>query len=378
LAARGDLARRAVVALVVAGAALACVASSVVASTDLGGSLRADWEVSEASLLVLENLAMTVSLVGETWRTSGRTTLTDGVLSSFNVTDERTLGPLRLRSTCVFDPDDGFSYFGSSMRFALLDMRVGNYAFLSRDPSLSYDQVTARWTEGDVSLSGVWRVGLCPLEFRSGQVGGQWYVPGCDLFMDVRCAFTCTEGFDYLRVTGRLVRFPLLSNEVIETELRLKLQFEADRKSLTPSLRMRTRQVNACMTPHLELVVGASPIDVEGVEVYGWTVEFSAAEFIEMVLATSFDSARNRELTGKADYWEAWKLLGRAGGCCGRDLEWRLAVYFEEDAGSLFDWGLTTALVEIPLGEALKVRFGAEFSATLPHWILDVGLELRF
>ena len=375
---RDDLVRGAIAALVVVAAGLACVTPGAIASIGLDGAFRVDLEASETAQLALANLMTLVAISGETWRTSGRVIFTDGAFSSFGVTDERTFGPFQLRSTCVFDPDVGFSHLGSTALFSLLNVQMGNYVFLSHDPALSYDQLTMKWSAGDVSLSGVWRVGLCPLEFRSAQVAGQWYVPSCELFMDVRSAFTCDKGFDYLRVTGRLPRVPFLSNDVIETDLRVTVQFDADRKTFTPSLRMRSRKVNACMTPYVRLVAGGTPLEVEGVELYGWLVECSVDDFVEIQLATSLDPTQNRELTGNADYWAAWKLRGRGEGCCGRDLAWELAVYFEENGDSLFDWGLTDASVEIPLGERLTARFGSEFGTKSPHWMLNAGLELRF
>ena len=374
----GDFVRRSIAGLLAVGALMVCLASGASASVELGGSFRVDLEVSETEPPALARLGATIAIFGEAWRTTGRLTVTDGEFTAFDVTDERTFGPFRLRSVCVFDPDVGFSYLGSTARFVLFDVQMGNYVFLSQDPALSYDQLTARWTGGDVSLSVVWRSGLCPVEFRSAQVVGQWYVASCDLFMDVRSAFTGSDGFDYLRATGRFPRVPFLSGDVIETELQLGVQFETDRMSFSSSLRIRAGKINACMTPYVQLLDGASPLEVEGIEVYGWTVECSVAGFVDLLMATSLDPARNRELTGEADYWEAWKLRGAAPGCCGRDLAWELAVYFEEGGDSLFDCGRTIVAAEIPVGERLTARFGAEFSAASPHWVLDAGLEVRF
>lgn len=378
MGARDDPVRGAITALLVVCAVAVCFALGVSASIEFDGSFRADLEASETAQLALENLTAVVGFSGETWRTAGRITLTNGEFSSLDVTDERTFGPFQLRSVCVFDPDVGFSYLSSTARFALFDVQMGNYVFVSQEPSRSYDQLTARWTEGGLSLTGVCRVGLCPMEFRSAWAAGQWYVPSCDLFMDVRSAFTCAEGFDYLRATGRFRRVPFLSNDVIETELRLTVQFETDQKSFTPSLRMRAQKVNACMTPYVRLASGGSPLEVKGVELYGWTVECSVEDFVELLLATSLDPTRNRELTGEADYGEAWKLRGAVRSCCGRDLLWQLSTYFEDSGGTLFSWGLTTVSVEIPLGERLTARVGAKSRKTSPCWLLNVGLELRF
>jgi hypothetical protein len=358
--------------------AVACVAVSVVGQSDLEGSLRVDLEASETSLLVVRNLSAVVSLIGEMWRTSGRLLFTGGEFSSFGVTDVRAFGPFQLRSTCVFNPDIGFSHLSSTARFTLLGVQWGNYVFLSKDPSSSYDQLTARWTEGGISLSGVWRVGLCPLEFRDAQAAGQWYIPSCDLFMDVRSAFTCADGFDYLRVTGRFPRVPFLSNDVIETELRLTIQFEVDGKTFSPALRMKAGRINACMTPYVRVVEGASFLELDGVAVYGWTVGCSIGESVEALFATSLDPASNQELTGDAVYWEAWKLRGAVESCCGRDLLWALSTYFGEPTGTLFSWGLTTVSADIPLGESLTARIGAKFAATSPKWVLSAGLELRY
>ena len=375
---RDDLVRGVSTGLLVVCAVTICLAFRTTALAATGGSFGVDLQSSETAQLVLKSLTTVVAFSGETWRTAGRVTLTDGEFSAFDVTDERTFGPFRLRSLCVFNPDVGFSYLSSTARFALLEVEMGNYAFLSRDAAVSYDQLTARWTQGDVSLSGVLRVGLCPLEFRNALVAGQWYVPSCGLFVDVRSAFTCTEGFDYLRVTGRFPRVPFLSNDVIETELRLTIQFETDRKSFTPSLRMRAQGVSACVTPHVQLVGGESPLEVGGVELYGWTVGCSVEDSVELLFATSLDPTRNRELTGEADYWEAWKLHGTVGNCCGRDLLWELSTYFADSGAALFSWGLTTASAEIPLGERLTARVGAEFRESSPRWLLDAGFEVRW
>ena len=337
-----------------------------------------DVTASETELPALANLVATLAMLGESWRTAGRLTLTNGEFVAFDVTDDRSFGPFRLRSICVFDPDIGFSYLGSTARFTLADVDMGSYVFLSHDPLLSYEQLTVRWAEADLVLSGTVRIGLCPFEFRSALGARQWYVPSCDLFMDVRSSFTCAEGFDFLRITGRFPRIPFLSNDVVETELRLTLQFETDTKSFTPSLRMRAGQINACLSPSLEVVEGPSFFELDGVRLYGWTMECSVSEDLELLLATSLDPARNRELTGEADYWEVWKLRGRARGCCGSDMLWELATYFEEADGSLFSWGSTSASADVPLGERLTIRIATGFAASSPHWELTAGWEIRF
>ena len=375
---RSDLVRGTASLLLIAGAAIACCPASLAGPVDMDGSLRTDVEASETELPALANLVATVAVFGEAWRTTGRMTLADGEFVAFDVTDDRSFGPFRLRSICVFDPDIGFSYLASTARFTLADVEMGSYVFLSRDPSLSYGQLTGRRTEGDLVLSGTVRTGLCPFEFRSALVAGQWYVPSCDLFMDVRSSLTSAVGFDFLRITGRFPRLPFLSNDVVETELRLTLQFDTDRKTFMPSLQMRAGQINACMSPSLEVVVGPSSFELDGVKLYGWTVECAVSDAVEALLATSLDPARNRELTGEADYWEMWKLRGRVEGCCGSDLLWELATYFEDAGGSLFDWGATSVSVDAPLGERLTIRVAARFAAGSPHWKLTAGGEIRF
>ena len=359
------------------GAVLLFVVAAA-ASAQLGGSFRADLEASEIDSFALKGLTAVATLSGETWRTSARLVLADNEVTSLDVTDERTFGPLWTRSTCVFDPQIGFSYLGSTVRFTLLDLQLGNYAFLSRDPSLSYDQWTAKWTAGDVVLNGVWRTGLCPLTFQRAQVAGQWYVPSCNLSMDVRTAVSGANGFDYLLATARFARVPFLSNEVVETELRLALRFEVDRKEFIPTLRMRAGSLDACMTPYVRAIPGASPFALDGVEMYGWVVECALADDLELRIATSLDPASNRELTGEADYWEVLELRGVVPGCCGRELRWELLTYFEDPSAAMFDWGLTAVSAEVPLGDRLTARFGTEFRPSAPHWSVNAGLELRF
>jgi len=371
--------KRPAVAVAMSVALALCVApAGVVTGAELGGSLRVDLEASETSQVSLAGLTWTTSLEGGSWRTTGRVTLADGEFSSIDLLDERTVGPLQLRSTCVFDPDIGFSYLGSTARFALLETQLNNYAFLSHDPALSYDQLTMRWAVGGVTVLANGRVGLCPLEFRGAQTAIQWYISRCDLFMDVRTAFRCGEGFDYLRMTGRFPRVPFLSNDLVETELRLTLQLETDRKGFTPSLRMRAGPLNACISPYIQVVEGATFFAFDGVELYGWTIECGVGDAAEVLLATSLDPARNRELTGEADYWEVWRLRGAVPSCCDRSPQWELSTYFGDPDGSLFSWALTSVSVEIPLANRLTARFGSAFRATAPRWQLSAGAEIRF
>jgi len=363
--------------LIALGAVLCLVAATGV-SAQLGGSFRVDFETSETDYLVLKGLTALTTLSGETWRTTGRLLMANGEVASLDLTDERTFGPFWIRSVCVFDPDVGFSYLNANTRFEFLDLKLGNYAFLSRDPSFSYDQWTAKWTAGDVALSGVWRTGLCPLTFQRAQVAGQWYVSECDLFMDVRTAFSGSTGFDSLTATARFSRVPFLSNDIVETELRLTLRFEVDRKELTPMLRMRAGRVNACMTPYVRTISGASTFSLDGFELYGWVVECALDDDVEVRVATSLDPASNRELTGETDYWEAWELRGAVPGCCDREMRWGLSTYFENATSALFDWGLTTVWAEIPLGDRLRARIGGEFRSSEPRWLIRGGFELRF
>lgn len=367
-------ARRALLVIVMVLSSLSWTAVSV----GLSGQFRADLELSETSFLQLKNLGTTVSLSGETWRTSGRILWSGGELSLFDVTDDRTLGPLSIRSRTVFDPTIGFSHVGSTVRFEFQGLQCSNYLLLSHDPLLSYDQLMTRGSFGSVTVTSVSRVGLCPLVFRSMQTSGRWYIPDCNLHMDVGIAFNCENGFESFKLTARFPEIAFLSNETIETEWRSTLRFEEDQKDFSSSLRMRANRINACMTPYLQAIGNGPMFSLDAVEVYGWVIECAVEDAVELRLATSLDPARNGELTGNADYWEMWRLRGSVRSCCDRDLRWTVETYFAESGGGLFGRGSTTLSAEIPLADRMTIRLGTAFRELSPRWTLAFGIDLRF
>ncbi len=358
-------------------AVLLCFSPAATA-VDLSGQFRANLEMSETSFLQLKSMATIVSASGDTWRTSGRILWSDGELSLLDLTDDRTLGPLSVRTRTVFDPDIGFSYLGSTVRFGLEGLQCSNYTFLSHDPLASYDQLMIRGSFSSVTVTGISRFGLCPLAFRSMQTSARWYIPGCNLHMDVGGAFNCEKGFESFKATARFPEVAFLSNETIETEWRITLRFEEDQKSLSSSLRMRANRINACMTPYVQAIGNGPFFSLEAVEVYGWVVECALENAIRLQFAISLDPARNGELTGDADYWEMWKLRGSVRSCCDRDLRWEVATYFSESGGGLFGRASTTMSVEIPFADRLMVRLGTALSELSPRWTLAFGVDLRF
>ncbi|MFC2079147.1 hypothetical protein ACFLSZ_04120 [Candidatus Bipolaricaulota bacterium] len=351
---------------------------SALAQPELGGSFQANLGSSESSFVSLDSLVAILSLSDEGWKLSSRVQFADGEFTQLDVIDDRTFGPFRLRSTCVFTPDSGFSRLSSTARFEALDTQFANYIYLSDDATSSYDQLTARWQIGSVSLSGVARFGICPAEFRTAQLTGKWYVQSCNLFMDVRSAFTGEEGLDYLRITSRFPDFPLLSNDWISTELRITFLFELDRKEVSPSFRMTVGSINTCLTPYLSFVTGASNSSLTEVRVYGWELECEIGEAVDVFMATSLDPDRNREITGNEDYWEVWILSGSSPSCCDRELLWEVATYFGDTPGVLFNREVTTFKIEIPLGRQVTTSLGAGFAESAPHWTMNFGFKVRF
>ena len=345
----------------------------------LRGSLRADVRLSEGETLNLEGFTFITSLSGDSWRTTSRAIVTDGTFSRFDMTDERTIGPLRLRTVCAFDPAVGFSHLASTALFSLAEVSFANYLFLSEDPADSYDQLSARWTGGGISWSGVGRFGICPcLTLSDIELAAVWYLASCDLFMDASSLFSCEEGFEYVRITARKRQLPFLSNASFATELILATRFEPDRKTLTPILRLRSGQLGACITPHMDLAIGPLPLELQGIVFYGLALECTLGDSVELLMATSFDPARNYELIGDANYFELLRIRGTVASCCEQDASWSFATYFEDPSTAFFSWGKTALSIELPLGDRMLARVECTFSTTAPCWSFGIGLEVRF
>jgi len=348
-------------------------------ATGLRGSIEGRIRIAEGPELGVDLLNVTLGLVGDGWRTTTRTQFTDRGFTYFGVADERKFGSMHVRTLVVFNPDDSaFSYLSSLAQFALESVRFANYAYIGRTPSAAYDQLTARWSIGGVSWRGTIRSGLCPVAFRTASLDAAWQSPSCDLAFDAQVAFAAETGFEHFRLTGRRSGVPMLTTEAFQTDLSLEIRWGIDEKRIIPDLRVRTLRSTTCFTPFFRLRWSADPFSISAVEMYGWAIEFSTENGAEILLATSLDPAANREITDYEEYFERWRVRWPLSSCGDRSGRIEVSLYFDAESNGLFQWGRTTAAVELPIGRAVTLRWGGTFQSVSPRWALTAGWELSF
>lgn len=349
------------------------------ADVELTGTFGGEIEIAEGQLPTVSRLDISFSVRGDDWHTSLRATSTNGDWFSYlGFSDHRQMGELSLQSLLVFDPSlAAFTYFSSRARFRLLDVGFANYAYVPAQSSQAYDQVTLDGVAGSVRWRAVTRFALCPVKFQRLSFQADWPWTDCALDISAFLSFTCDTGFERFRLTVARREVPFLSFGSLITDFQVVVNYELEEKTLTPQLRTRIAQSSFCLTPMLALNVGAPPLSIDSLEVYGIKLECSLGNAVEFYGATSMTKAKNVELIGNADYFEVYRLNIRRPSCCGEDIQIEVAFYFEETSTWLFDWEMAAGSIGFPLGEKIRWTLGMEFPSSA-LWTIRIGWDWRF
>ena len=263
-----------------------------------------------------------------------------------------------IQSRLAFDPTasdllDIFDCWRTTAGFTLLDVHCVSTFYLTRPQTASYWRFTARGDIGDVSYSNLLRFdmdgagGFC---FDREVLNLSW--AWCDTAVSAAIDFT-QSGFGSFTLSESGYAVPWLSQDGYGLFLNLSLSFTTDKKTLTPSISLKTPWID-CIRLLSELNMGSGDISVEGLDVYGLVFEYIYSDGVRIKSATSFDSAKNSSVTGQSDYFELFLLSGRTEPCCGGPGKWSMATYFSCSSAQLFDWGMTLFKLNIDLSDQLS------------------------
>ncbi len=263
-----------------------------------------------------------------------------------------------VQSRLAFDPTAGnildiFDYWRTTVSFTLLDINFVNTFYLTRPQTASYDQLTVRGSIGDVSYSNLLRFdmdatgGFC---FDKEALSLSW--TWCDMGVSAAIDFT-QSGFGRFTLSESGYAIPKLSQDGYGLFLNLSLSFTTDKKTLSPSISLRTSWID-CIRLLSELNTGSGPLSIEGFSVYGVVFDYTYSDGVRIKSATSFDSAKNSSVTGQSDYFELFLLSGTTEPCCGGPGRWSVATYFNCSSTQLFDWGMTLFKLNIDLSDQLS------------------------
>jgi len=270
-----------------------------------------------------------------------------------------------------------FSYFSNLVRFELLGIGIANYLFIPAQQDRAYDQITINGVVESVRWRSVTRMDLCSAEFRTLTVRADWRWVECGLDLGALLSLSDDDGFERFRLTATYREIPQLTFGALTSDFLVTIDFKPEEMSFVPQIRTRTAQTSFCLTPILALNLGANPLSIEGLYIYGIKLECSLGDAVQFYSATSFSSAKNRQFTGYADYFEVYRLRVTRPACCNTSTRFELAFYFQDSATSLFDWGMTKASIDLPISSNIRWSLDVKFPAS-GDWVVRSGWEGQF
>jgi len=364
--------RAALVALFVIGWHAGGTAAVAVSGT-FGGQI----ESTPSQLIELNQLLFGLALHGEGWYTSVRAMVVGGDLALLGFSDDRRLGPISLSSSLMFDPSQSaFSYFSNLARLQLQGLGLSNYVYYPAQKTQGYDQIVLDGFAEEIRWRAAARLGLCDLDFQSATLNADWTWIPCGLALEASLSFSCQVGFDRFRVAMTYPEVPRLSLGPMATDFVLEIDLQTGVKSVSPGLRARLARASACVTPLYALDVGAAPLTLDSITLYGVKLQAALEDIAEFYAATSYVSAKNAELTGNADYFELYRLRLSPSSCCGGDSLLEVAFYFDDTSPGLFDLGMVAASVEFSISSKGRLRFGMEYPVS-GDWTLRLGWDCQ-
>ncbi len=364
------------VVIIVAGCLLVLHAVSSLA-LDVTGIFRGYMEISDVELIAVPRMEFDLALRERLWHSSMRATFTDGQFFSLSFMDNRTFDWLSVQSILAFAPiNNKFSYLRNLARFRFEDIAFANQFYLPEQKDRAYDQITIDGRIENVRLRSMMRFSLFPIEFSSASLYANWDWVKCGLRFSSFLLMTEGDGFDRFRLTATYSEVPYLTFGAVTTDFLIAMEYKTNSKSVTPELHTRTDTSVLCVTPMLELITEETPLSLDGLKMYGIVLEYSLGN-VAFYAATSFAEAKNRELTGRTDYYEVYRLRGRTPSCCGTENRFEVAFYFDDDSVRLFNWGATMVSIDFETGGGVGWNLKTEFTAD-SEWLLEAGWNLRF
>ena len=235
---------------------------------------------------------------------------------------------------------------------------------------------TARLVFGGVTLDGTFTIATggssCSLGVTGPQEGGlatraaayfNIATPDCSICFD---RFEATVDFSFAcldEVTAALkIKCPQTSSETVLDELSLatedidvglswltfdlKVAFMVLSKTvtLTPTLNLGTC---TCFTVYSTLNTGAGPWEITGLSFYGIgvTYDWNGVSFESLSYLDGIHHVKDT-------YWEKFVIKSTGDACCGGNIAFEVATYFQDTHTSLFDWAETDFELSIDITSA--------------------------
>jgi len=280
------------------------------------------------------------------------------VFDSLRFQVDTPIGDLvRISSTLAFDPngDPLFDYLRTRTSFRVFDTSFTHTAYLDNVSTNSYQTLVVRGGVGDVSYSNtvtfamVEDCGYC-FSYENLSLAWKW----CDLRMRSTVSFT-DDGFNSVMLGLSDYPIPGFVRPSFGVYLDLSVTFTPEKKTLTPTLKLKTAWVDCIqILAALETGSAANPV-IDGFGIHGIRLQQRLLDGVRVQIALSFDEAKNSSVTGQTDYYELWMISGTTSPCCGAAGTWKIATYFNHDSPMPFDWGMTIIRADVALSDRINV-----------------------
>ena len=236
---------------------------------------------------------------------------------------------------------------------------IDRYTLTSRTKFATLTPTFAEWT---LNLSGPWPFCDCPIK---------WELE----FMQRKL------GFDHLGFTLKDIALPCPMCQVLQIYLDVRITFTTEMKKVEPSLRLWSGLL--CARPLINLLSPEEGFGISGLEVYGVEIRCDLPRGYKTRFATSFDPAKDADITGYFHFFEVIQLEGPVVPCCGAPGWWQLSLYFQRTGGQLFGLGMTDIVLYFPISREvlLNVRLKTglvDLDNPTKTWILAWGWKALF
>lgn len=318
------------------------------------------------------------------------------VFDALRLQSSVALGDFDVASTLAFDPKaamiDGhiFDHWTTTTGFTLLGLSFGHSLYLTLPLSSSYQTIRVQGCFAGVSISDTLRVELddvCGFVLARNDTSFAW--SWCDIDLRASLDLTC-RGFERATFTAGGIPVSVVSWLPEGISLDVTFSFEPEQKSLSAQLGWVPDR-SACLWLMAELETASDSHAGGSIEadratelrIYGLKLECDVSPGIRFVSATSLHSDDNSKVTGLTDYFEAIRLWGDLGSCCGIPGYWGISMYFYRNASFLFDWGMTVASLDVGASEQFSCSFdlsvhSGDLTQSDPWTEISVGWTARW
>ncbi len=340
----------------------------------LGGFFETEILVTQTQSLTVKSISLNAFLKIGDWLTTMDAKFTDSQFDTLTFYTSGALGQLTLNSSLAFNPSTlTFVSWQSGTAFNLLDLAVSDVLYVTLPQTSSYNLLTLSGTAQGISFQGTFKTGICPLCFWEGSLCASWLWDVCGANLQA-CIQASDAGFKSL--SASMTNFAPFGDVLgIETILDTAISFTAEEKTFSPTLRF-VPDWEICVDLELlgEISVSGVPIEVSTMLLYGLVGECTFSNGVTFTYAESLDPAKNSTVTGKADYWEVFRLSGPLRSCCEDEGSFEIAAYFGGNPpppSSLFGVGLIAGSFDLRLMDQFGVVFAGEYPLNGTGWSLS-------